>query len=540
MAGSPGSYQGVVINPGTDAQISAQLAAIDAKSKTGQASAASAAGPTGPTTSAVPGIGTLTITPKAIQTAPVKDTGGVGDNAAGLYARTGVPAPATPAPAPAGELSYTDALAGLTKSGLSGGALSAAQAALKTHYDSLPSTTGYTAPNVDGLPTYPGSTPATSTPQSAMLAAYNTTLDTISSLEKTIASASVPSDQEQLLTKQLNDAKAKLASFDVGTLQSEENLHGQGRGATLGTIDTRTTILDRTRALERLGFATDASTIATQLQTAQDARTSQGDLAKTEYDLATKRLDIALGVQDKIDSLNDKDQQNARQYLLDVVNFADGKTYDQLDAATQAAITSAVAKSPITLDMVQTALKSGADKAAAAKAGDLRSVAGVGIVQIAPNGTYKVVVPENPATHTSPSASVPSFNDYLSAQNIPLPSLTPTKIAQIQAEYNAKYPAAGTTDVNLGKLSPTNKNDISQAGLSSAPSAVQSYFLNAPAAFRDQYQRDFASGKVKGAATLDALNAAYTAWYNAQKKSTSGSHDWSAILGLPAATSTSQ
>lgn len=493
----------------------------------------------GPTTQEVPGVGTLTITPKGVPAALASSStpsssSGVGDNAAGLYARTGVQPPA-----PAPELSYADASANLQKAGLSAAALKSAQAALDAHYGQTggTSSTGYTAPSVAGLPQYPGidTTGADpNSPQGQIMAAYKTTLDTITSLESTIASASVPSDQEKQLTDQLNAAKAKLAQFDVDTLSAEEGLRGQGRGATLGTIDTQETILDRTRALERLGFATDADTIATQLSTAQSNRQAQGTLAQTEYDLATKKLDIALGVQNQLDSLNDKQQSDARQYLLDVVSFADGKTYDELDPATQQAITAAVAKSPITLGMVQTALQSGADKAAASAAGNLRTVSGVGVVQINPDGTYKVVVPENVDDHTSPSADVPSFNDYLASQNIPTPSLTPDKLAQLHSEYDATYGAGN--DVDLGKLNATNKNDLSQAGLSSAPSAVQSYFLNAPSAFRDQYQRDYAAGKITGIASLDSLNQAYTDWYNAQKKGSSGSHDWASILGISSTT----
>lgn len=421
----------------------------------------------GPKTSTLPGIGTITTTPKAINPQPPAATGGVGDNASGLYARTGVNPP--PASGSTGDTSGT--------------------------------------PSIAGLPSY-GTPPAT--PQSAIMDAYKTTLDTITALESKISASAAPGPEEQALQKQLNDAKARLNSFDLGTLQAEEGLRGQGRGATLGTIDTRTTILDRTRALQRLGFAQEADTIATQLSTAQSNRQALGDVAKTEYDLATKKLDIALGVQDKIDSLNTKDQTEARQYLLDVVNFAQGKTYDQLDPATQQAITNAVANSPITLDMVKTALTRGAST------GDLRSVSGVGVVSVKPDGTYTVVVPENPGDHTTPTTGGPSFNDYIAQQNIPLPALTQDKLTQLRAEYDAQY--GGSSDVSLGKLNATNKNDLQQAGLSTAPTAVQSYFLNTPAAFRDQYQRDVASGKVSGTPSLASLTAAYTTWYNANKK----------------------
>ena len=439
-------------------------------------------GASGPVMKEVPGIGTMTITPKSIPTTPTPT--GVGENADGLYARTGVQPPTVPPP---------------------------------------PGTAnGYIAPPIAGMPAYPA-TPKT--PATNITEAYKTLTDSISAIESRIQSAATPGAEEADLRVQLDAAKSKLAEFDVESLSAAEALHGQGRGASLGSINTQETLLNRTRALERLGFATEANTIATRLQTASDERSSLGDLAQTEYNLATKRLDIALGLQDELTKLSEKEQNNARQYLLDVVNFADGKSYTDLDKDTQAAITNAVANSPITLDMVRIALQSGADKAKAAAAGELRSVAGVGVVQIDPKtGKYKVIVPENPSP--TPANNAPTYEKYLADQNLPLPSLTPSTLAKVRAEYDAKY---GNASVSLGKLTADNKAELTQAGLGTAPASVQSYFLNSPAEFQDTYQRDVAIGKVKGSASLDQMIAAYTSWY-AEKNKSSSSRDWTKLL----------
>lgn len=95
-----------------------------------------------------------------------------------------------------------------------------------------------------------------------------------------------------------------------------------------------------------------------------------------------------------------------------------------------------------------------------------------------------------------------------------------------------KAAGGGTTPVDgLGKLTPANQNDIAQAGLSTAPAPVQSFFLNTPTTFRDSYQRDVASGKASPPATLDEMVSTYTTWYDANKKGSSGTHDWSSLLG---------
>lgn len=436
----------------------------------------------GPKVQEVPGIGTMTITPKAI---PAAAPAPADQNMAGAYERAGIPMPTKP---PAGTAN------------------------------------GYVAPAIPGMPAYPSGVDTQSSVEN-IKKAYQDMLDQVSGLEASIASAATSSPEEKRLKDALAAKKAELASFDIGTLSASEALTGQGRGATIANVGLQDTKLKRVRALERLGLATEADTLTTQLGLAQDARKQQGEYAQTQYNIATKKLDIALGIEDKISKIAEGEKDNARQFLLDTVNFSEGKTYDQLDKDTQAAITSAVANSPITLDMVKTALKSGSEKAAAQARGELRSVAGVGVVQIDPaTGKYKVVVPENPTASTPTNA--PTFEQYLGQQNIPFPMLTDVTINKVRDEYNAKY---GNASVSLGKLTSGNKTDLAQAGLSTAPAPVQSYFLNTPAEFQDSYRRDVASGAQKGAPSLDVLIQRYTTWYNANKKG--GTRDWAALLG---------
>lgn len=442
----------------------------------------------GPRTTEVPGIGTMTVTPKTIPTAQ-PGTPPVDENLKGAYERAGLPVPTIPTP---------------------------------------PGTAnGYVAPAIAGLPQYPSGIDTGSAVR-GILDSYNQTKTAIADLEKAIASSAVAGPEERALREQLATKKAELDAFDLGTLEGSEALSGQGRGRTIANVALQDTKLKRVRALERLGLANEAEMLTTQLGLAQADRKERGDLATTQYNLATKKLDIALGIQDKILRLQDDEKDNARQFLLDAVNFADGKTYDQLDTDTQAAIVSAVSNSPITLDMVRTALNTGAERARAQAAGELRSVDGLGVVQIDPaTGKWKVIVPENNSDFTSPSnnSSAPSFTDYVAKQGFPIGIVSKEKLDALRVEYDQKY---GGTSVNLGKLTPTDKNNLSQAGLGTAPSGVQSYFLNTPAEFQDAYKRDVATGKIKGTASLEGMISNYTTWYNTNKKG--GTRDWSALL----------
>lgn len=394
--------------------------------------------PTGaPTQTIIPDIGTLTVTPKVPlgSGTPVPPANPLGENTSGLYERTGTKPP------PSYSVISGDTLSGIaSKSGMSlqqilalnpdikdankinvgqninlGGGIQKApvgtNAVAGDENITLPSgaivnkITGALVKAPPDLPQYPGST--TTTSQTAVKDAYDALTKSLSDIEAKINANSTPSAEEKQLSQDLADKKAELAKFDTNVESRVNSFFGQGRGATINNINLQGTIERRTSALERLGLTQEAQTITDHLALAKDARTALSDSAKTQYDLAGKRFDIALNLQKEMDSLNEKQKTDARQYLLDVVTFAGSKTYEQLDQATQTAIEKAVANSPITLDMVKTALKSASEKSAQAKAGTLRSVPGLGVVQMNPDGSgYTVVVPESPSTKQSNSGKL--------------------------------------------------------------------------------------------------------------------------------------
>lgn len=336
---------------------------------------------------------------------------------------------------------------------------------------------------VFGLPSYPTAAPAAA--PSPISQSYSALLSSIDAIQGKILSATTPSDEEQRLAKELATKKDELSKFDIGSIQATEDLYGTGRGRTLGTIGLENTQVQRSRALERFGLAQEADTITNQLGMAQSDRQQRGALAQTEYELATKKLDIAMNVESHMEKVHQDEQNNARQYLLDVVGFVQGKTFEQLDPQTQAAITNAVADSPITLGMVKTALASAAASAQAQAQGRQFQVAGVGIVQVAADGSgYKVVVPASGKTSTGTSA--PTFEQYVAQQNLPLPSMTQERIAQLRTEYDTKYPgAAGGVGA---KFSSTQfNNGVQNAGVTAdafrgLPYDVQNFYVSAPQA----------------------------------------------------------
>ena len=106
-------------------------------------------------------------------------------------------------------------------------------------------------------------------------------------------------------------------------------------------------------------MAQDAENIINLLNMTQAQRQNQGEVAQAQFNLAAKKLDIAMGVQKEMTRISDDEKDSARSFLLDVIDFAQGKEYAELDPQTQQAINNAVADSPLTLGMIKNALHNG-------------------------------------------------------------------------------------------------------------------------------------------------------------------------------------
>lgn len=428
----------------------------------------------GATTDYVQPVGAQTVTPG--YTAPTKTNIGIGT-------LTTIPKAPLSTPAPTGTTPAVDLSGAYARTGVTPPA---------------PVSTNASAPTTPTLPTVPQyPTPAPDASSSKITDAYNTLLDSMSAIEAKIASASTPSSDEVQLQQQLAAKKDQLSKFDIGSLQATEDLYGQGRGTTTTTLGRQEVQQNRTRSLARLGMAQEADTLTNQLGLAQDARKNLGDLATTEYNLASKKLDVALGVAKEMDTLHQSQQDNARQYLLDLVGHFDGKTYDQLDDATKQSINNAVANSPITLDMVKTALTTSAASAAATADGRMYSVSGLGIVMVNKDGSgYKVVVPETVKPGSGTPTGTPTFEDYVSKQNLPIPSLTTDRLAQLKTEYDAKYSGA-----NAGSKTFTQTQVNKGAAVAGVPLATFS-------SYDDDSKNTFINGDISGAKkSIDAAVA---------------------------------
>lgn len=300
----------------------------------------------------IPGIGTLTTIPKIITPAPTVTPD---QNLGGLYTRTGVTPPTpltvTPPQSTNGNNRYQKSGTDVIDTNTGQKIDQATFQNLGLNFDHLNTYNPATTPTVPSFNEAPA--------KSAIKNAYDTMVSEIDKLTQDLTSSKTASPEEQQLAQELAAKKAELAKFDTETLSRVESYAGQGRGQTQNFVALNQDKERKTRALERLGLAQDESNLVDLLNLSQDQRKQQGDIASLQYDLATKRLDLALGVQKELQNLDQTTQDNARKFLLDVIDFSQGKTWDQLDQQTQAQLIAATANSPITLGMVKTALQNG-------------------------------------------------------------------------------------------------------------------------------------------------------------------------------------
>lgn len=75
--------------------------------------------------------------------------------------------------------------------------------------------------------------------------------------------------------------------------------------------------------------------------------------------------------------------------------------------------------------------------------------------------------------------------------------------------------SGGGSVVSLGKITPTLKSELSQAGLTGAKDDVKTFYINTPSTFRDFYARQAASGGAR-ATSVQSLMTMYDDW--AEKK----------------------
>lgn len=324
--------------------------------------------PETPKTQEIPGVGTLTVVPKTVvQSASAATV--TPDATADASARANVPPlPAATPPNGATLIGGPSGLQGLNESQIWRDPssnkiyrLPQVEMAMEKPVVAKPEAPAITAPKQPeyASPAYQG---AGDTERQKYVTAYNAIDEQLKSLEAMVQQGYTPTQEELALANEYQKAKENLRAFDTATLQRTEVMEGTGRGRTVTNVQLAQDKERRMRALERLGFAQEAETLSERLTATQDQRKGLLDSAMAFFQVSSKRLDSALGLTKELASIDKQQRDDARAYLLDMVDWAQGLTWEELDADTQAKVTASVAESPLSLQMVKQALKVGKEK----------------------------------------------------------------------------------------------------------------------------------------------------------------------------------
>lgn len=333
--------------------------------------------------------------------------------------------------------------------------------------------------------------------------------DRIDQISKDILASKTPTPEEKQLLKDLQEKKASLRTFDLETLQRVESFVGTGRGRTTAFVGKQQAKERRVRALERLGLAQEAQSLTELLGLEETERRALGDIATTQLSLAGKKLDLALGLKSEFDKLNEKEQDDARAFILDVIDFSQGKTFEELDPGVQQQIINSVADSPLTLSMVKTALESGAKEE-----DRILSVAEAKSLGV-PFGTkMSEAFGKVPLDKDRDALNPGGYND-----------------AELRKLRGSGIDALNITEADeflYGGATRSDRQDLKDSGIETSDEPVQTYFLNTPSAFREQYNREVSAGSRKPSETLEDISSSYQKWYD--EKKSSSTRDWGSLL----------
>lgn len=183
------------------------------------------------------------------------------------------------------------------------------------------------------------------------------------SLQQQIVAQGVPGTQEA-------QAKQTLLDLQQGLRQGLVNTENKPIAMQF--------ITGQQAAMQKQG-SLDILAASENLQALSGQRASLLDNLKTQLGFTQKNYEDYLGLNKEFRSIDKEQRDTARQTLADIIQFGEGKSYDQLDPESKQQIINAVADSPLSLGLVKTAMARGKvayDEARAKAAQSLRGSTG--------------------------------------------------------------------------------------------------------------------------------------------------------------------
>ena len=159
-------------------------------------------------------------------------------------------------------------------------------------------------------------------------------------LQAEAAAQEAPTEREATLQSELDN----LAVAEQQALLNEEK-----RPVAIEFTTGRQREIQRQAALDRLSAST-------QLKQEQQARQSRLTTIGQRLGIVGNNIEDLLGLTEQFSNLEKQEREDTRDALVTMMDFSNGKTYDELDPQSQQALIDLTSRLPVTLGAVQQAL----------------------------------------------------------------------------------------------------------------------------------------------------------------------------------------
>lgn len=166
-----------------------------------------------------------------------------------------------------------------------------------------------------------------------------------------------PGTEEQALQKEVLGLQQSDREKQLAEQGAVLGLEGQGRGITTGLVRGQQAQLQRQQALEQQKRSMDILAKSESLQALTGIRKTALDVAKEALGFENTSFEKILGVQQALQGLDKTEKEQARQDLINIMEFSKGKSFEELDPQSQQAIIDATANTPYTLGQVKQTLE---------------------------------------------------------------------------------------------------------------------------------------------------------------------------------------
>ena len=308
-------------------------------------------------------------------------------------------------------------------------------------------------------------------------------------------------------------------------------------GISLAAMQRERAALSRQANRELADVAIQKLAASEELQALTGQRLTALDTLKARMGFEDTRLDKILGLEKEFRAMDAEARAESREFIALALEFSQGLTWDQIGAATQQEIRNNLANLPITEDMIKQALE--LNQLAA-----LEEMRKQGLDEVAQMALIEQRMASAQASLASADASyaladqrrtrtyLDMYDDLYGdeSQYLPFEEWKQTENAQEllrQAQENEQmsfspekadeylrsiYDEAMHQQPGLEHISSTERASLERAGLLSADTSTQTYFLSAEAEFRTHFAQRVAMGDIPRNATMDQIWEEYQNW----------------------------